>query len=123
MPLQSLRVAGGDCPALTGPLVQVWQLDGEQGRLEPIQSLVVTGQSMGRVSAAPQIAPAAGARRQMLVVGADRSAIAQGTQVLAGIEAERGCSPETPRPFVEVHRSVRLRRVLQKRQAVGLGDL
>src|SRR4051794_28019129 len=68
------------------------------------------------------MAPAPRLLRHVLVVRADSSAVAEGAEVLARIEAEGRGRAERPRAPIAVARAVRLRGVLEHHQAVPARD-
>ena len=89
-------------------------------RVEPV---VVTRDDVLVLPHLPEIAKDADALGQLRVVGDDGPRITQGTEVLARIEAEAGGTAERTGASAAVAGAVRLRGVLDQRDACRVGDL
>jgi hypothetical protein len=90
--------------------------------LEPVEPIGAPHDEVLVPVALPVVAAPAHAPGDVGPAGGDRPAVAEGAQVLRGVEAERGGIAErTDRPVAPC-RAERLGRVLQVEQPVPIGD-
>ncbi len=113
--LETLAIASGMCATGLVPGIQVVQLDAQKGRLEAVQPLVISRHGMPAV-ATPQVAQRARGGRQLGIVRADRSPIAQCPQILARVEAEGSRSPQRAGASPAVAGPVTLGRIFEHGQ-------
>ena len=119
---QALLVARGDGAAAFVPLVQMRQLDAQDGGLQRVEPAVVALHLVDVLHPRAVVAQHAEAVGQLRVVGGDGAAVAQGAQVLAGIEAPGHGIAVRAQALALVARAVRLRAVFQHAQAVLAGN-
>jgi hypothetical protein len=99
----------------------VAQLDAEDSGLQRIEPVIAVEHvaALGR-ALWPAVIAAEDFGRQGPVVGGDGPGIAEGTEILAGIEAEAADGAERARPPATPSGAVGLRRILDQRQAMTL---
>ena len=104
------------------PLVEVGQLDPQQSRLKAVEALVVADLDVLALGPLAEVAQPAQPGREHIVVGADRTAVAERSEVLARVERECGGRAERPDAAPAIARPVRLSRVLEHEQTGRLGE-
>ncbi len=115
---EALIIGGGDRPAPGVGLVQTTQLDPEDRRLQLVQAGVHPG-LLGHEAPPPAIfAQPPRPRRQLLIAGDQHPGVAEGPEVLGGIEAEGPGRPEAADPAPVHHGAMRLGGVLQHQRAM-----
>jgi hypothetical protein len=100
---------------------QTRQLDAQERGLQTVEPLIGARKHMLALAALPEVAQLADAVRHVGVVRADGAAVTERSEVLARIEGEGGADPEPAGRTALVRRSVRLRGVLEERDAVPRG--
>src|SRR5438067_6483554 len=98
------------------------KLRSEERRLEAVEPLVPARELVLALSRLPDVAEGTGLGGDRFVRGAYGPSIAQGSEVLARIEAECRGRPEGPGAAAAPCRPVGLRGILEHREAVAGGE-
>ena len=115
-------IPAGDLPAGVVPGVEMRQLAGQDRRLDRVEPLVVARVEMLALVALAEVAPAPREVGELVVVGADHPAVAEGAEVLARVEAERPGAAEGAGGALAPTGPVRLSGVLEEEQIAFAGE-
>src|SRR5258708_5208058 len=115
-------IALDQCTAALVPAVEMAQLYGQHGRLDRVETGIKALDDVPILMLGAVIAERTYLADQRLVIRDHRTGIAERPEVLGGIEAERrGVAKRAAGPAA-VARAVRLRRILNQKQVIPLGQ-
>ena len=109
-------------PTRLGPVIEMPELDPEDGCLERVQSFAVPDLVMLVLGHPTVVAELPDLPEQRRITG-HRPGVAVGAEVLAGVEAEAGQIADTAAGPVAIARPVRLCSVLDQAEPVAPADL